>query len=183
MELELKINIDWIDEEMEIDDIVKREIINGIINKVNNQLSTKVEQRVEKKIDSLVVKKVNDMTDKMFKDFTKRKITITDGYGDKLKVYNTLRDFMKYKFDNFLLQTVDEKGNSYDGNYSTKHKRINYMIDKQLKEFADKFTSDTVKKVSAEIKRHVSEGLTHKLGSELMSILKVDKMLELNSKK
>ena len=76
-------------------------------------------------------------------------------------------------------QTVDEKGATYDGNYGNKHKRIYFIIDKQLKDFANKFTDDAVKTVSAEIKEHVKNGLTNKLGAELMKVLKVNDMLKL----
>lgn len=181
MELNVTIDIDWIDENNSIDEIVKSEIIRGIMNQIGNKLKEDVTKKVESKIDNLIVKKVNSLTDKMFKDFTKRTITLSDGYGDKLKVYNSLRDLMKEKFDKFMIQTVDEKGNAYDGNYGKKYKRVEFIIDQQLKEFANKFTTDTVKKVSEEIKLHVSDGLKNKLGAELMTVLKVDKMLQIKS--
>lgn len=183
MVLNLSIELDWIDEDMSIDDVVKNEIIKGVMNGVGNQLKDKIEKKINSSIDTMIVKKVNQLTDKMFKDFTKRKITLTDGYGDRLSVYNTLKDYMKFKFDNFLTQTVDEKGNSSTGSYRAKYKRIDFVLDKQLKEFANEFTTNTVKKVSAEIKKHVADGLQAKLGSELMTVLKVDEMLKLPEKR
>ena len=183
MVLNLSIELDWIDEDMSIDDVVKQQIISGVMSKVGNQVKDKIEQKINSSIDTLIVKKVNQLTDKMFKDFTKRKITLTDGYGDRLKVYNTLTDYMKRKFDNFLLDTVDEKGNSYDGSYVSKFKRLDFVIDVQLKKFEDEFTTNTVKKVSEEIKKHVADGLQAKLGNELMTVLKVDEMLKLPGKR
>jgi homospermidine synthase len=149
------------------------------MNKVGNQVKERVEAKVNSNIDNLVAKKVNQLTDKMFKDFTRRKITLTDGYGDKLKVYNSIRDYMKYKFDNFLIEKVDDQGRTSTSTYGTNHKRLDFIVKKQLEEFAEDFTTKAVKQVSSEIKTHVSEGLTKKLGSELMHVLKVDKMLEL----
>ena len=51
-----------------------------------------------------------------------------------------------------------------------------------FKTFADKYTKDVVTKVSQEIQNHVKEGLTSKLGTELMHVLKVDKMLQIKTK-
>ena len=45
MKLNLEVELDWIDEEMNIDDTVKQNVINAVVNKVQ----TKIEQ-LEKKI-------------------------------------------------------------------------------------------------------------------------------------
>jgi hypothetical protein len=46
-----------------------------------------------------------------------------------------------------------------------------------LKDFADKFTKDTVDKVREEIELHVKNGLETRMGKELFKVLKVDKMI------
>ncbi len=123
-----------------------------------------------------------DMTEALFNDFMSREVVLTDSYGSKMKVYPTVTDVIKERFDNFMTQTVNNEGKTYDG-YGEKHTRLTYIIDNQLKEFANKFTTDAVKQVSDEIKQHVKDGLTTKLGAELMSVLKVNEMLALPSKK
>ena len=45
MKLNLEVELDWIDEEMNIDDTVKQNVINAVVNKVQ----TKIEQ-LEKQI-------------------------------------------------------------------------------------------------------------------------------------
>jgi hypothetical protein len=111
-----------------------------------------------------------------------KELTITDHYGDVIKCYKSVTDVIKERFDNFMRQTVDEKGNTYDGSYGKKYQRLTFIIDEQLKKFADKFTTDAVKTVSDEIKVHVKEGLTAKLGAELMKVLRVNEMLQLPEK-
>ena len=176
MKLNLEIELDWIDEESNLDETIKKQIINEVVNKIQNS----VKIQIEKKIDKIIVMKINKLIEKIFKDFLNRELTINDNYGDVVKYYKNVRQFIKERFDNFMTQTVDEKGNTYDGSYGNKIGRLEFIIDKQLRKFADEFTTNAVKTVSAEIKTHVQEGLTNKLGSELIKVLKIDKMLELN---
>lgn len=182
MKLNLEVELDWIDEEMNIDDTVKQNVIDSIVNKIKAKIELSVEDKISKMIDKIVVSKINKMTEKVFNDFMKREVTISDSYGSKIKVYPTVEALIKERFDNFMTQMVDERGNTAD-TYGAKYKRINYIIDEQLKSFANKFTTEAVKTVSEEIKQHVKDGLTNKLGTELMKILKVNEMLQLPEKK
>lgn len=182
MKLNLEIDLEWIDEEKGLDESVKEQIIKGVVSKIQKQIETKIETRINDTIDKTVVAKINQQTDLLFNDFISRPVTISDNYGSQLKVYDKMEDLIKERFDKFMVQTVDDKGNTYDGSYGTKYTRLVFIIDKQMKEFADKFTKDAVTQVSAEIQKHVKDGLTQKLGSELMKVLKVNEMLKLNEK-
>ncbi len=182
MKLNLEVELDWIDEEMNIDDTVKQNVIDSIVNKIKSKIELSIEDKISKMIDKIVVSKINKMTEKVFNDFMKREVTIGDNYGSKIKVYPTVEALIKERFDNFMTQMVDERGNTAEG-YGAKYKRINYIIDEQLRSFANKFTTDAVKTVSEEIKQHVKDGLTNKLGTELMKVLKVNEMLQLPEKK
>lgn len=183
MKLNLEIDLDWIDEEKGLDETVKEQIINGVVSQVQKKINDKIEEKVNNIIDVEIVQVINKKTDELFTDFINRPVTLTDNYGSKLKVYENMEQLIKERFDKFLTQTVDEKGNAYDGTYSKKYQRLEFIINKQLSEFADTFTKDAVKKVSEEIKLHVKDGLTQKLGAELMSVLKVNEMLALPQKK
>lgn len=179
MKLNLEIELDWIDEESNLDEAVKQNVIDAIVDKIQKKVSTDVATKVNDIIDKTIVGKINTMTENLFNDFMNKEIQITDNYGSTIKHYPNVTTLIKERFDNFMNQTVDEKGNTYDGSYGSKYKRLNFIIDKQLREFADKFTKDAVEQVSKEIKNHVQSGLTTKLGNELMKVLKVNEMLAL----
>jgi hypothetical protein len=183
MKLNLEVELDWIDEEMNIDDTVKQNVINAVVNKVQAKVESQVEKNINEIISKTIVSKINKMTEKLFNDFMGKELTITDNYGDVIKCYKSVTDVIKERFDKFMIQTVDDKGQTYDGSYSQKYQRLTFIIDKQLKDFANKFTTDAVKTVSEEIKLHVKEGLTNKLGAELMKVLRVNEMLQLPEKK
>jgi|SRR6185503_7174847 len=181
MKLNVEIDLDWIDESMSIDETIKQNIIESIVNRIQEKVEEKVEGKINDIIDSTIVSKINTLTENLFNDFMNKEIQITDSYGSTIKQYPNVTAVIKERFDNFMNQTVDDKGNTYEGSYGTKYKRLTFIIDKQLKEFADAFTKDAVKKVSDEIKTHVQTGLTTKLGAELMKVLKVNEMLSLPS--
>jgi Zn/Cd-binding protein ZinT len=179
MKLNLEVELDWIDDEMNLDDTIKQNIIDAVIKKIEKNVESQVEKNINKTLGETIVNKINEMTENLFNDFMNKEISLSDRYGDKIEVYPNVKALIKKRFDNFMEQTVDENGKTYEGSYGTKYQRIYYIIDKQLKSFANKFTEDAVKTVSSEIKEHVKEGLTTKLGAELMKVLKVNDMLKL----
>lgn len=183
MKLNLEIDLDWIDEEKGLDESVKEQIIDGVVSRVQKQISEKIETKVNSVIDETIVNKITNETANLFNDFITRPVTLTDSYGSKIKVYEKMEDLIKERFDKFMVQKVDEKGNATDSNYGKTYQRLEFIIDKQLKEFANKFTTDAVASVSAEIKQHVQQGLTTKLGAELMKVLKVNEMLQISNGK
>lgn len=181
MKFKLELDIDWIEEDSTLDETIKQEIIASITNKVYNKVSEKIKDKVNTDIDKKVLDKVDEMTENLFNTFLDREVVITDNYGSSIKTYKDVTELIKEKFDNFMTDSVDESGNATNSSYGKKYGRINYIVDKQLKEYADQFTTEAVEKVSTEIRSHVKEGLTKKLGNELMNVLKVDKMLQLEN--
>lgn len=179
MKLNLEIELDWIDEENNLDETVKQEIINSIVGRIGDKIEKQIEKKINVSVDDIVTGKVNTLTENMFNDFINRPISISDRWGDTVKSYNKLSDLIKERFDNFMEQSVDDNGKTDTSSYGTKYKRLEYIIDKQLKDYANKFTSDAVKEVKDEIKAHVQEGLTTKLGVELMKVLKINDMLKI----
>lgn len=179
MKLTLDLEIDWIDEDMSIDDAVKQEIINSITSRIQTKIEEKTLQKVEQSIDRVTSERINAKVDEIFNDFINRPVSLSDNYGEVINQFDSMEDLIKFRFDKFLTQTVDEKGKAYDGSYGKKYQRLEFIINKQLKTFADQFTTDAVKQVSEEIQKHVKDGLTNKLGSELMKVLKVEQMLKI----
>lgn len=181
MKLNLEIDIDWIDEDSSIDEAVKQSIIDQVINTVGKKVEEKVVHVAEQKINDTIINKIDELVEKTFNEFMSKEVSITDSYGSVVNTYENIEAVIKEKFDNYLTQKVDEKGKV--SSYGNQYTRITYFIDKQLKEFSDKFTTDAVKQVSDEIKHHVKSGLTQKLGSELMKVLKVEKLIGLPESK
>ena len=182
MKLNLELNIDWLDEEMSLDEAVRQNVIDSIVSKIQAKVEEQVQKNAEDLISQTIVDKINAKTEELFDDFMNKEVILHDKYGDVVNSYENVTEVIKNRFDNFLTQKVDEDGKIASNNsYGKTYQRLEYVIDKQLKSFAEKFTTDAVKKVSAEIQEHVQSGLTQKLGAELMKVLKVEKMLKISN--
>lgn len=177
MKLNLEVELDWIDEEMNIDETIKQNIIGSITDKIKDNVQKQIDKQLNDILSKTVIAKISEMTENIFTNFINQSVTITDGYGSKIKCYNNITEIIKEKFDKFLTERVDRDGRP--STYDNKWSRMEYIVDKQLKDFADRFTTDAVEKVSKEIKHHVDQGLTTKLGAELMKVLKINDMLKL----
>ena len=173
MKLNLEIDIDWLDEDSSLDDAVKKQIIDGVTTKLQEKIQADVEKQIVEKVEL----QIGELVEKTYTEFLEKGVSITDGYGDTVKTYDTVEALLKDRFDKFLLEKVDENGKV--NGYGPTKERIKHIIDSQLKTFADEFTTEAVKQVSEEIRQHVQDGLTAKLGSELMKVLKVEEMLGL----
>ena len=183
MKLNLEIEIDWIGEDETLDGIVKQEIISGVMDKVSSKIIKDIEEKVKSKIDEIVISKVDELTTNMFNEFVDRSITVTDGYGDKLEVYDNLSALLKKRFDDFIVQKVDEKGNISNSSFGKKHRRIDFIIDKQLREFANTFTKESVDKVQKEIEVFVKQNLKDYIGDKMMDVLEIEKVLKIGKGK
>lgn len=180
MKLNLEVELDFIDEQMSLDETVKQNIINGVVEKIQAKVEKQVTEKIENAINETTEKRINQLTDSLFADFMNRPVTLRDPYGRDLKCYDNVEAIIKERFDNFMTQTVDEEGNTTTSNYGRTMPRVTFVIQEQLTRFANQFTTDAVKKVSAEIQEHVKDGLTQKLGTELMKVLKVEKLLAID---
>ncbi len=179
MKFNLEIDIDWIDEDNTIDDVVKQQIISSIIRQTNEKVESHVLNEVNKMLDGKIVAKVDELVTETFNEFMKKEVNLTDSYGSVIKTHESVYAVIKDRFDTFLTQKVDANGKTKTDSYGASFTRLTYIIDEQLRNYAEKFTTEAEQKVSAEIKEHVKDGLTKKLGSELMKVLKVNDMLKI----
>lgn len=181
MKLNLEVEIDWIDEESGIDEVVKQSIISAVVNSVESKVNTKIQKEVDALINKQITSQINTKINKMFDDFAKQPVKILDTYGDVTGQYGSVREMLKTRFDTFLTEMVDDNGKVTS--YGSRMTRTDYLFKHQINSFATEFTKNTVTQVREEVKKTVQEGLTQRLGAELMSVLKVNEMLQISDGK
>jgi len=177
MKLNLEVEIDWIDEEQGIDEVVKQSIIDSVVNQIGNKVNDRVQKEVDKIINEQITSKISDRIGEMFDAFASEPVKVRDEYGDVKAQYDSVREMLKARFDKFLTEMVDDSGKP--STYGNKMTRTEYLFKYQINKFADDFTKTTVKQVSEEVKKTVQEGLTQRLGAELMTVLKVNELIGL----
>lgn len=179
MKFKIEVELDWIDEESNLDDNVKDLVVSKLVKSVQEKMNDSVVKQVDAALKPHLDKietKVNDLVQGTYDEMIDKDVQVTDQYGDVIKSIN-VKKIVKDKWERFLTEQVDEYGKA--SNYSSKGTRINHIVDKQIKQMSEEFTKKAVQTVKDNIKNYVKDGITEKLGKELMHVLKVDKMLEL----
>lgn len=183
MKFNIEIELDWMDEGYELDEVLKSQISKEIVKKVSdkaienfeNSASNKIKNvydKIESKIDALVTKEFNQII--------KKPVVQTDKWGDIKKEYKTVKEMIKTKFDNWLMEKVDERGNP--SSYG-KFTRMNYFIDYQLSEFSKNFSKETVKEMREKLTSVLNNDMKELLGSQMMDVIGVKELLSNASNK
>lgn len=183
MKLNIEVELDWLDEESNIDDIIKAEVIRDITKQVSENAIKKFEEQALEKINKVYEKvetKIDELVTKEFNSFMNKPIKITDQWGDVKKEYNNVSEMIKLRFDNWLLEKVDKYGkpSSY-GDFN----RMNYFIDGQLQAFSKKFTEETVKEMRSRLESTLTNDMKELLGGQMMDVIGVKKLLAAASDK
>lgn len=175
MKINVEIDLDWLEEDSTIDEAIKQQIINGVTDKVSKVVIEKTTQEIIGKVS----KNIDILVKKTYTDILKQKISITDNYGDVIKCYGNVKEMIKEKFDKFLIEKVDSNGNaSTYGDF----KRIDFIVNKQIRQFGDKFTKETIELVKTHIEKVVSSGLQQQIGHKLMNVLEINKLIGIEEK-
>lgn len=167
MKLNLEIEVDFIDEEYNLVDTVKQEIIASVANTVRHGLKENIRRQVSKRVSVNIDRWIMEQLHL----FCDRQIKITDKWGDTTEHHESVSEMFKAKFDEFFNASIDKNGNtlkscSYGGNRVT---RIDQMLNQKAEEYLSKITKDMdsrisraisdeqKKKIEEKIKKHVSE--------------------------
>ena len=107
MKFNVEVEIDWLEDGGGIDDAVKQEIINGIVNKLSMGFTKDITKdslaRVNAKIDELVID--------LFEKFITKGVTVTDQWGEPEKINVNIESLSEppttCRSGGFLLKTTN----------------------------------------------------------------------------
>lgn len=124
--------------EFEIDYIREDETIDGhilrkAIEKVMDGFGDKMKERIQNEVDNAFAQRINAFIEDILSGFLDRNIVITDRYGDEVARYESAREMLKEKFDNFLSERVTDNGEvakERNGCHSSSKPRIEYLVKK-----------------------------------------------------
>lgn len=181
----VEIELDWLNEEdgeINIDDILKDEIVST----VSAQLTMKAFKSAEEKIEEIIQQKVNETQaivnerfNVLLDDFLNQKRTITDRYGDVKETNISVIDMLKTACDNFINEKVDEDGKSISESYYKEGKsRIQYIIDKNINSTMRSEIEGAVRDVKNGLTKQVKEEVTKQMGKNLADIVGLDNLLK-----
>lgn len=166
MKLNVEIEIDWLDEEYNLDDTIKQDIIASLTRTIKSGMK----DNIKRKVNSRVSVKVDEWIMEQLHLFCDRRIEITDKWGDTKEHHESVTEMFKSKFDNFFNASVNKDGKSLKScSYGDRTTRIDHMLEKKAKEHLVLITKDmdyrikksidkaTKEKIEEKIKKHVLE--------------------------
>ena len=173
MKFNIEVEVDWIGEEGNIDEVIKKEISDHVVNTI----TSKIEKEMEERATAAISDKVDDMCNNLINEFLSRKINVTDSWGKAIIVDTTIEDILKKRFEEFWNTVVDEKGRSGCDGYGKKQTRTMWAIDDIVKVHAERFVKAVTDDTEAKIKATITDQLKAKVVAKIVGDLGLDKLL------
>ncbi len=176
----IEVQLDWFEEEENIDEILKSEVLRTLTKKsdeiITKLVSDKINEESDKyfsKVETIIGEKLNNFVE----DFLNKKRTITDKWGDVKKSDVSVVDILKEKCDSFLDEKVSDSGRIVTG-YEKGIPRIEYM----LKRIVDCDMNRKIDKAIDEIKKklieYVNETIKSKIGENIAKVIGLENITE-----
>lgn len=177
----ITVELDWMDDEYNLDEEIKETIVNSVVNKVQDRLVQQVDTECNNRINSQLANIETAVSDKLngiMDAFFDEPRDVTDKYGDVIKKGVTVRDTLKKACDEFMNQSLDGSGkptkSSWDIKYNT---RVDYIVAKSIDSNMEYAIKRAVEDVTKNLKNKISEEVKKQMGDKLANILELDKML------
>ena len=176
----ITVELDWMDEEYNLDEEIRETIINNIVNKVQDRLVSQTENECNNKINEQmknIEKAVSNKLNSVMDEFFDTPRDVTDKYGDVIKKGVTVKDTLKNACDNFINQSLDKNGNPTTTNWEVKYKtRIDYIVAKSIDYNMEYAIEKAVKDVTNNLKAKITDEVKKQMGDKLANILELDKL-------
>ncbi|HEM7189675.1 TPA: hypothetical protein U2I61_004213 [Providencia rettgeri] len=160
MKLNITVDLDWLEEDGNIDEEVKYQIIEGVKGAISKQCLAKVEkqasEQINKAIDESIMsaKKAIEQKAIAFADeWLEKEVTVTDKWGD-VQDCLTITDLIKRTFDNLLEKKVNDQGSFTDG-YGNGTRLINWLTGKRVQDVVQ----EKLKGINKDIDRQITEAV------------------------
>lgn len=175
------VELDWMDEEYNLDEEIRETIINSVVNKVQDRLVQQVDAECNNRINSQLANIETAVSDKLngiMDAFFDEPRDVTDKWGDVVKKGVTVRGTLKKACDEFMNQPLDEYGKPAKSSYNTKYNtRVDYIVAKSIDHNMEWAIKNAVEDVTKNLKNKIKDEVKKQMSDKLANILEIDKML------
>lgn len=175
------VNIDYLDEDGNLDDSICEQIVNAIVGNVSDKVTEKVEKKAEEAFNSQIsdleettCKKLNAIME----DFFNTPKDITDQWGDVIEKGVTVKEKLKKACDQFMNQPLDKNGNPTNSSYATYKTRVDYLVAKAIDHDMERAIQKAVKEVTDNLKNKISDEIKRQMGEKLADVVGLNNMLK-----
>lgn len=176
------VEIDYIDEEGNLDEEICDKIIEAIVGKISEKAEKNLEERATEALDKRLAEmeetagaKLNAMMDEFFE--TPR--DVTDRWGQVVEKGVTVKQKLSAACDKFMDQPLDANGNPVPlGNYNQKYRtRVDYFVAKSVDFSMENAIKTAVTTVKNELQKKVEIEVKAQMGEKLANIIGLEKLI------
>jgi len=171
MKLNIQVELEWLDDNGNIDEEVQHQIISGVKQAISKDCLNLVEQKTQKSIDdgmTSAIKLMQDKVSEFFESWLNTEAVITDRYGDKVEE-GSLKDIIKREFDNCMNEKVDSDGKR--SSYGAKYTRLEFVTGKKVKEVVNDYLSSYGKDIDKTIKTNIEQGIKSRVSDKFAEMV------------
>jgi hypothetical protein len=170
MKIKVEVEIDWINEEGNLDAEIQEQIISGVKSAISKDCLKLVEHKTSMAIDDGMKKAIETMQEKVsdfFEQWLNKETILTDKYGDIVKK-GSLNEIIKSQFNDCMNERVDKDGKitSYNG-----ISRIEFFSGKKVKEVVDDSLKSYAKNIDETIKKQIELGIKERVSNKFAEMV------------
>lgn len=173
------VDFDWMDDAGVLDDEIKDKVVSSVAEKVKEKIFGQIESECtkacEKALDNINCQ-IDDRINAMMDEFFSVSRDITDEFGYVVRKNVSVREIMKGKCHDFMLENVDDQGRT--GTYSAKRTRAEYMVNKIVNDEMKKTIDTTINDVVIEAKAKIKEQVKERLGAEVGKLINLEQLMK-----
>lgn len=170
MKISVEFNLDWIEEERDLDEAIQSRIIAEVVGKVSEKIKETAIEKISLRVNNILDEKIKTM----FDDFMDKTFDVCDQWGDVKQKGVNVKELLKEKLDKLLTEKVDQNGNptQYSGTL-----RYVQILDQQSKRQIDEFVSAISKSVISGIKNDINEEARKRITDAILKDYDLKKLI------
>ncbi len=177
----ITVEIDYIDEDGNLDDVVCEQIVNAVVSKVSDTVTGQIQERAQnifKERLQTMEASISDKLNKMMEEFFSTPKDVTDRWGDIKRRGVTVKQLLNEACDKFMEQPLNEHGEPASG-YNVKYNsRVDYIVAKSINHDMEYAIKRAVGDVTDNLKKKISNEITKQMGEKLAGVVGLDDLLK-----
>lgn len=166
MKINIQVELDWLDEEGNIDEIMQDSLISGVKSAISQQCLKRVEDKASKAIDKAIDEAISNAEAQIagkalefFSQWLETDVVVSNKWGEEAK-RGSIKDIIKGQFDSMMNEVVDSSGKIVgQGGYGAKTTVVKYLSGVVVKELVESQLKDYSKELDSKIKEEVNNGI------------------------
>lgn len=175
------VEIDYIDEEGNLDGAICDQIVSSVVSKVSDATTKQIQEKANKIFEerlSTMEASVSDKLNEMMEEFFSTPKDITNSWGETKRKGVTVKQLLCEACDSFMSQSLDADGRPVSG-YGVKYKtRIDYIVAKSIDRNMEWAIKTAVEDVTKNLKNKISDEIKKQMGEKLAGIVGLDGLLK-----